>query len=86
MNRSTGSGQNATRDGVDWSPPGMAGISAVASCAGDGRVAGFLSRQAATSERSCGGRPSRLGSSNTIRYSSAAGMPPPNGAWPVAAK
>ena len=86
MNCSTGSGQNASRDGMNCLPSGMAGISAVASRAGVGRVAGFLSRQEATSERSRGGRPLRLGSSNTIRYSSAAGMPPPNGGWPVAAK
>ena len=82
ISRATEDGQNATADGPVVSvPPAIMPDSARS----DGRAAGSLARQAATTGRSRGGTPSRTGSACPTRYKMAAAVPVPNGPVPVAA-
>ena len=70
-------------------PPLKAGacsLSAATSCAGVGRLAGSLARQARTAGRSDSGTADRSGSWLTTRYSRAGVGPSPKGPLPLAAK
>jgi hypothetical protein len=82
ISRATEDGQNATADGPVVSIPPAIMPDSLRS---DGRAAGSLARQAATTGRSRGGTPSRTGSACTTRYKMAAAVPVPNGPVPVAA-
>ena len=82
MTRATSAGQN------EPSVAGVSGPSALIiaiTCAGAGRCAGSLFRQASMTWRGLGGTALRSGSAETMRNRTDAGFSPPNGGLPVAA-